>query len=85
MKVRILYPTVTQAQGIEGEAGDIVGVDDTLAEAMIVAGFAEAADAKGPSGMYDDMTKAELVDLARERGISVTGLNKDDLIAALNA
>ena len=49
MKVRILYPTVTQAQGIEGEAGDEVTVDDDLAQALLQTGALEAVEAKAPA------------------------------------
>jgi predicted alpha/beta-fold hydrolase len=48
-KYRILYPTVTQAHGIEGEAGDEVTIDDDLAEALIAPGFVEAVTSKRAS------------------------------------
>ena len=46
MKVRVLYPTVTEAHGIKGAGGDVVEVDDVLAKALCAEGVAEPADAK---------------------------------------
>jgi hypothetical protein len=47
-------------------------------------GAAEAA-AEASLPAYEDMTVEQLRDDARERGVSYSGLNKADLIAALEA
>jgi hypothetical protein len=44
MKVRILYPTVADSQGIKGMAGDVVDVEEKLARALIAEGVIEPAE-----------------------------------------
>ena len=48
MKIRVLYPTVTEAHGIKAKGGETADVDDALAEALFATGAAEPADAKAP-------------------------------------
>lgn len=44
VRVRILYPTVTETHGIKGPAGEIVDVEDELARALITEGSLEAVE-----------------------------------------
>ena len=48
MKIRVLYPTVTESHGVKAAGGETEEVDDALAEALIATGAAEPADAKPP-------------------------------------
>ena len=44
MKIRVLYPTVTESHGIKAAGGETEEVDDALAEALIATGAAESAE-----------------------------------------
>lgn len=48
MKIRVLYPTVTQAHGITAQGGETADVSDELAAALFATGAAEPADVKVP-------------------------------------
>ena len=48
MKIRVLYPTVTEAHGITAKGGETADVSDELAAALFATGAAEPADAKPP-------------------------------------
>lgn len=43
----------------------------------------ESAEEESSEKSLDDMTKAELVEVANERGVESEGLNKADLLATL--
>jgi len=61
---------------VEGEGGSTVGEEP-----------AEAPAAQETAGEYDAMTKADLIALAQERGVSPANndMTKAELIAALEA
>jgi hypothetical protein len=41
VKVRILYPSATQAAGIKGDGGDVVEIESSQAEGWLKVGFVE--------------------------------------------
>ncbi len=47
MRVRVLYPTVTETHGIKGLAGEIVEIPDELARGLLADGSIEVVENPG--------------------------------------
>ncbi len=96
-QVRLLIETPSRLSGAEHlhGPGEVINVDDDLAQYWISEGRAELIGRTGPeliqaakelspkSSTYADMTIVQLRELAKERGIPYSGKNKAALVAAL--
>ncbi len=83
--VRLLIETPGRKAGAEclHEAGEVINVEDDLAQYWISEDRAELVEDVQKSIDYPTMTIVELRELAKERGTPYSGKNKADLVAAL--
>ena len=82
-QIRLLIETPGRKAGAEclHEAGEVINVDDGLAQYWIQEGRAEFASNSAPD--YSTMTIVLLRELAKERGVPYSGKNKAALVVAL--
>ncbi|MDR9419453.1 Rho termination factor N-terminal domain-containing protein [Gracilimonas sp.] len=71
--------TLTTNIGVLGESGEQIEVSATLGQGLIRRRQAK----KGWENSFDDKTVKELQDIAKEKGVSYSGLKKADLIKEL--
>lgn len=71
--------TLTTNIGVLGASGDQIEVSATLGQGLIRRRQAK----KGWNKSLDDKTVKELQDIAKEKGVSYSGLKKEDLIKEL--
>ena len=90
MLVRLLVETPGRKDGDEClyDVGEVINISDDLSELWLADGRAvlaeETATATPPApASLEDMTVAELRELAKEKGVSYSGLKKADLISEL--
>lgn len=83
-KVILLVSRVDIHKGPQSN-GDVIEVGDDEAARMVAAGQADWVTDEQVLTDFESMTVAQLRTVAKEAGISYSGLSKDELIEALSA
>lgn len=90
MKIKLLVETPGRKDGAEHiyQVGDVINLEDDLALLWASEGRAEVYQEPSPPSdipEFEDMTVAELRELAKDKDVSYSGLKKAELIEELEA